>query len=461
MMKTKNIILLILFAIPFKLAAQINLTLDDCLELATENNAGLRNAELDILYAKARKSETFTYYFPTVKANAVAFHFAEPLFTLTANDLLGTSDLANDISRYFNMLAQMYGLNTSYSLLHNGYSANLSLMQPIYVGGKIVNSGRLASLGVAAAELQQSITERNTKEDIESRYWKVISLTEKMKVADSGMELLDSLHKDVISAYNAGLAVEKDMIAVRNEYNSLKTQQSRLRSGIRLAKMDLFNTIGQKYSLLRNAADSSLVCLDDISLVGELEDDILEPMAYYYDPSEIIMNLEESQMLALSVKRHELQKKVILADALPQIAVGASYGYGQVVGNPEWNGVVYATINIPISDWGKTSHRMKQEEILKQKAINDRNYLEAQLILQTRQYWESVVSAWDLLNIAEEDVELKRLVLQQSEADYNAGIITYTPLLKAHTDYLEAQTTFSDSQIQYRMAVNKYMNRRK
>ena len=107
-MKTKNIILLILFAIPFKLAAQINLTLDDCLELATENNAGLRNAELDILYAKARKSETFTYYFPTVKANAVAFHFAEPLFTLTANDLLGTSDLANDISRYFNMLAQMY-----------------------------------------------------------------------------------------------------------------------------------------------------------------------------------------------------------------------------------------------------------------------------------------------------------------------------------------------------------------
>ena len=460
-MKIKNILLVMLSAIPLNLTAQINLTLEDCFEMASGNNAGLRNAELDVSSARARKYEAFTYYFPAVKVNAVAFHFAEPLFTVTANDLLGTSDMAYNISSYFNTLAQMYGLNTSYSLLHNGYSANMSLMQPVYVGGKIVNSNRLASLGVKAAELQQSITERNSQEDIESRYWKVISLTEKMKVVDAGMELLDSLQKDVTSAFNAGLAVENDMVAVRNEYNSLKAQQSKLRSGIRLAKMDLFNTIGQKYSLLRNAADSNLVCLDDICLVGELEDDLDDPMAYYYDPSKTILNLEESQLLALSVKQHEVQKKIILADALPQIAVGASYGYGQVVGNPKWNGAVYATLSIPISDWGKTSYKMKQEEILKQKAINDRNYLEEQLILQTRQCWENVVSAWDLLNIAEEDVALKKLVLQQSEADYNAGIITSAQVLKARTDYIEAQTAFSDAQIEYRMAVNKYINRRK
>lgn len=459
-MKIKNIILIALFVSPFNLAAQISLTLDDCFRMASENNAEMRNSGLDVQYAKAQKAEAFTYYLPTIKANAVAFHLAEPLFTVTANDLLGRSDMAYNISGYFNTLAQMYGLNTSYSLLHNGYSANVSLMQPIYVGGKIVGNNRLASLGVKVAELQKSITERNSLEDIESRYWKVISLTEKMKVVDGGMELLDSLHKDVASAYHAGLAVRNDMLAVRNEYDNLKAQQSKLRSGIRLAKMDFFNAIGQEYTLLRNTADSSIVYLDDISLVGKLGDNLDDPMTYYYDPSETILNLEESQLLELSVQQHEIQKRIILADALPQIAVGASYGYGQVVGDPKWNGAVYATINIPISDWGKTTHKRKQEETLRLKAVNGKDYLENQLLLQTRQLWENAVSAWNLLDVAKGKVALKAQTLQQVEADYNAGIATSTELMDAQLEHLKTQTELTDAQIEYRIAVNKYLNRK-
>lgn len=71
----------------------------------------------------------------------------------------------------------------------------------------------------------------------------------------------------------------------------------------------------------------------------------------------------------------------------------------------------------------------------------------------------TAISFYRISVTAEEDVALKRLVLQQSEADYNAGITASTQLLKAQTDYLEAQTAFSDAQIQYRMAVNKYVNR--
>ena len=91
--------------------------------------------------------------------------------TIDAGDLLGGSDMANNLLWQFETFAQMNGMNTSYSFIRNGFSAGLSLIQPVYAGGKIVNSNRLALLGVQAAELKQSTASRDNNLEIEQKYW--------------------------------------------------------------------------------------------------------------------------------------------------------------------------------------------------------------------------------------------------------------------------------------------------
>ena len=455
-MKTKWIISLALVCIPAGVSAQVVLTLDDCMALASDSSSEVLNAELDVSYAELKKSEAFTYYFPSVKATVLGFHFAEPLITVSAGDLLGTSPVAADIAWYFDAIAKMFGLNTSYSLLRNGYSANLSLMQPLYAGGKIVNANRLASLGVRASQLKRSMTERDILDKVESRYWQVVVLEEKMELLSAALTMLDSLRKDVSSAFQAGLAVEADMLALRNEITSLKAQQTKLRAGIRMAKMDLFNSIGVEYSFVGGAYAPDI---DDIRLADGLEEGLASPLTYYRDPSSVFMNMEEAQLLELSVRQHEIQKRMALSEALPQVGVGASGGYGRVVGDPKWNGAVFATVSIPLSDWGKTAFKMKQSELLRQKAINDRDYLQRQLVLQLRQYWEEVISAWDELEIAKENVSLKELLETQAAADFRAGIVTMTQLMKAQTDLLESRTSLTDAYATYRAAVAKYLRR--
>lgn len=456
MNKIMTIVLLLGATITTYAQTPVRLSLDECLEAGGENASMVRNSILDLEYAKAQKSEAFTYYFPTVNASALGFHLSKPLITIDAGDLLGGSDMANNLLWQFETFAQMNGLNTSYSFIRNGFSAGLSLMQPLYAGGKIVNSNRLALLGVQAAELKQSTASRDNNLEIEQKYWTIVSLQDKLETIENGFELLDTLQKDVDAAYRAGLAIERNLLELRQEYNSLKAQRSKLLSGIRLAKMDLFNMVGIRYTVVRMPSEETVPNIDDIVLSDDLPY-LLEPSNYYYDPENALASMSESKLLELSVKSHELQKKIIRADAMPQIGIGATYGYGRLVGVPKLSGGVFASIRIPLSDWGKVSHRMKQEEALKQKAINDREYLESQLILQSRQLWENVISSWDMLEIAEDELELKRIILHQVEMDYEAGMATLTDVLSAQNGLRTAATDLLDAQINYNNSVSRYV----
>ena len=456
MNKIMTIVLLLGATITTYAQTPVRLSLDECLEAGGENASMVRNSILDLEYAKAQKSEAFTYYFPTVNASALGFHLSKPLITIDAGDLLGGSDMANNLLWQFETFAQMNGLNTSYSFIRNGFSAGLSLMQPLYAGGKIVNSNRLALLGVQAAELKQSTASRDNNLEIEQKYWTIVSLQDKLETIENGFELLDTLQKDVDAAYRAGLAIERNLLELRQEYNSLKAQRSKLLSGIRLAKMDLFNMVGIRYTVVRMPSEETVPNIDDIVLSDDLPY-LLEPSNYYYDPENALASMSESKLLELSVKSHELQKKIIRADAMPQIGIGATYGYGRLVGVPKLSGGVFASIRIPLSDWGKVSHRMKQEEALKQKAINDREYLESQLILQSRQLWENVISSWDMLEIAEDELELKRIILHQVEMDYEAGMATLTDVLSAQNGLRTAATDLLDAQINYNNSVSRYI----
>jgi len=456
MNKIMTIVLLLGATITTYAQTPVRLSLDECLEAGGENASMVRNSILDLEYAKAQKSEAFTYYFPTVNASALGFHLSKPLITIDAGDLLGGSDMANNLLWQFETFAQMNGMNTSYSFVRNGFSAGLSLMQPVYAGGKIVNSNRLALLGVQAAELKQSTASRDNNLEIEQKYWTIVSLQDKLETIENGFELLDTLQKDVDAAYRAGLAIERNLLELRQEYNSLKAQRSKLLSGIRLAKMDLFNMVGIRYTVVRMPSEETVPNIDDIVLSDDLPY-LLEPSNYYYDPENALASMSESKLLELSVKSHELQKKIIRADAMPQIGIGATYGYGRLVGVPKLSGGVFASIRIPLSDWGKVSHRMKQEEALKQKAINDRKYLESQLILQSRQLWENVISSWDMLEIAEDELELKRIILHQVEMDHEAGMATLTDVLSAQNGLRTAATDLLDAQINYNNSVSRYI----
>lgn len=445
----------VLFGVFSLAAAQTSLSLEQCKALAAQNDPAVKNAALDVLAARAQKREALAEYFPSVAVNAVAFHALNPFIDIGITDVLGHSDMAWNINNYVNELGQMYGVKTRYKALEYGYGATVSLTQPLFAGGRIVNGNRLASLGIEAAALQRSLQERSTDESVEQKYWTVVSLEEKKITLASAADLLDSLYKDVCSALDAGLVTESDRLQVQLKRSELRSTSIRLSGGTRLAKMDLFNAIGVAYSAVRASADSLRPFIDDISLTDRLEG-LEAPERFYVPEEELAAGMEETRLLALQSRAKSLEKKMALGEALPEVGVGAMYGYGKYAGDGKLNGAVYAMVKIPISQWGKTARKLERYQYQIEKAENEREYLDAQLILRARQLWINLTTAWEQMEVSKEAVELSRDSAERMAAQYRAGMVPLSELLQAQTGLRQSEDSYIDQCIAYRTALNSY-----
>ncbi|MDE6872446.1 MAG: efflux RND transporter permease subunit [Bacteroidales bacterium] len=451
------LLLLMAGASPAVAQERVTLTLEDCRSMAAQNNAAVANSRLDVYAAKAQKEEALAEYFPKVSVNAFAFYAIDPLLKIGVRDVLGNSDMANNITSWVNQNAPMYGINPYYSTLKRGYSATVSVIQPVFAGGRIVSGNRLAALGVEAASLQNSIQSRKSAEEIEQMYWQVVSLEEKMKTIGQVRKLLENLEKDLSSAVEAGLATQTDLLQLRLKMNELRSATTSVRGGIRLAKMNLCNSIGMEYAAYRTSAAGSLPYIDSIAVADNLPM-LDEPMAYWRDENEIVAQREESRLLELAVEAKKAEKRMVLGEVLPQVGVGASYGYGDIIGNGSFNGAVFATIKIPVTDWGKYSRRLQRYDYQVQKACNDREYLGNQLLLQVRKLWFELTVAWEQMLLAEENVSVASSVAEDQMNQYKAGLVPLSGLLEAQTALRQSTDECVDARIAYRTALQSYVN---
>ena len=195
----------------------------------------------------------------------------------------------------------------------------------------------------------------------------------------------------------------------------------------------------------------SIVLADEEGLPGP-------PEAYYVDEESIAASMEETRLLELQVEAAELQKKMALGEALPQLAVGATYGYYDFTGKGDFNGLAFATVQIPISDWGKTSAKMKRLQTQVDKAASQRDYLQSQIILGVRQSWVELNSAWSQYQLALDSEAAAEASFGRVERNYEAGMVTAAELLQSQTSLRQASDKRADALNSYRQALRKWLD---
>ena len=437
-------------------AQELRLTLEECREMALQNNSSAVGAALDLEAARYQKQEAFAEYFPRVSAMGFGFWAFDPLLEIGVKDIFGNNDFSNNLQGLIDSYAPMYGLPTSYSTLSRGYLAGISVMQPLFAGGRIVNGNRLAALGVEAAGLQQEVQRRSTSDEIEGYWWQVVSLQEKRELLAGSKEFVDTLFRDVTAAYGAGLVTEDELLQVKLARNELLSNEVQLDNGLKLAKMNLLNSIGQGYTVISANASEERPYIDSIVLADE-EGLPGPPEAYYVDEESIAASMEETRLLELQVEAAELQKKMALGEALPQLAVGATYGYYDFTGKGDFNGLAFATVQIPISDWGKTSAKMKRLQTQVDKAASQRDYLQSQIILGVRQSWVELNSAWSQYQLALDSEAAAEASFGRVERNYEAGMVTAAELLQSQTSLRQASDKRADALNSYRQALRKWL----
>ena len=229
-------------------------------------------------------------------------------------------------------------------------------------------------------------------------------------------------------------------------------------STFRLAKMNLCNSVGVEYNPYMTIRNDSIPFIDDIRLTDSLSE-LLSPERYYCPEDEVAANLDETRLLDLSVESKKLEKRMALGEALPQLGVGALYGYNNFMNKGSMNGAVFAILQIPISDWGKTSRKMQRIDYQLQKSENEREYLQTQLVLQVHKLWMDLTAAWEKLQVAEETAATAEAVERQMYDHYLAGMVTISELLQTQTQLTDARNQVLDGKIAYQTALTAYLDK--
>ena len=423
-------------------AQETSLSLKDCIVLSECNNPYIKNTSLDIESARYQKKEVFAEYFPRLSFRALGVSSYDYFIDLVIGPELGEMARSSEFGGY-----------TKY-----GFNATLSLMQPLYAGGRIVTGNKLAKVGIKAAELKHEVNLREKREEIEKMYWEIVALEEKRHTLKHLEELLDILYKDVNSAIAAGVITESDLLLVKMKQNELKSGKIHLDGGIKLLKMNLFNTIGQKYSFIKEVADSLNPHIDDIVLSDRLSS-LLPPSEYYIPEEEFAAGVTETELLEVMVEAKKLEKKLALGEYLPSAGIGVSYGYSTFM-NANSNAIGLATISVPISNWGKGSMKLKRLNNEIQKAVNEKEHLTSQLILQARQLWLNLNVAWEQMKVAEENLEFAEKTVYNQMSRFNAGLVPISDVLMNQTNLFEATENLITKQIEYSKALTAYNGRK-
>lgn len=441
---------LLLALLPSVCLAQRVVTLAECQELGAQYDPEVKSARLDLKSALAQRAEARWEYVPRISLSSVGYYALRPLVRIEPQDIL-EGYWADVVSRMVTDAAYQAGITPWYEGFRSGWAAMALAMQPLYVGGRIANGNRLADLGVRASELQLTIKQRETAATIEQKYRLAVSLQEKMLTLDKAQEVLDSLERDASAAVEAGLVTDSDLLQVRLKKRELSSGHLQLRSGLKLAKMDLFNAIGFEYAYL----EINSYVLEEDSFAE------LEAPNHYFSPEAENRVTEESRLLAMQVEAGRLQKKMAVGEYLPQLAVGVGYAYYDFVGKrrTESNGLGFATLTIPITDIGKAAARARRFDSQVEKARVQQEYLDAQLVLQVLQMRMAVETAWEQLILADESLHAAQDAAGKLRVRYEAGQVTMSDLLQAELAVRQAEEERIDRKMEYNLAVNSYLRR--
>lgn len=408
-----------------------SLTLDSCLKAAGARNVTLENARLDVLAAEQVKRQAFTKYFPTVSATALGYRALNPMFEYGIGDI-DNAQVRQDLYNLWSEYGGSIGIPPSISLAEKGTAVAATAMQPLYAGGRIVNGNRLAQLGVEAAQLQQELSQEKVLMSVEESYWLVVSLYEKRHTVLQALDFLDTLGRDVLTAEEAGLVTRNDHLKVALKRDEMRSNLMKVENGIQLATMALCQLSGIEYSPTLQLTDTVATEPSDIDV----------------RIAEAVARRKESRLLALNVQAEQLKKKMIVGEALPQLAIGVGASYGNlIVDRYSANGLAFATLQVPLTDWWATTHKAKEQEIRIQQAENSSRDLTEKMALETEQAIHNVQEAQAQVALAESTLYDAKENLESVLTNYEAGLVPVSELLEARTLYSQAQDQFTEARI--------------
>lgn len=462
---------LILFCAAISLTAgAVNaqtVSLDSCRNMAIRNNKNIRIAEQNIKAAGYEKKAAFSTYLPGLDFTGGYMYNQQQIELLSEDAKLPTMSFDPATQKFnYNILTAPDGIPirdpASGSLIptevavipkeamefdtHNVWGGAFTLTQPIYMGGQIRALNKITQYAEKLAVAARNSAVQDVVFAVDEAYWLVISLKEKKRLADSFVNLVDTLRYNVKEMLDAGVATRSDLLTVEVKLNEAQIAQTKVENGLTLSRMAL-----------------AQVCGLPVDTPMELEDESLQgagcaPAApVSYDMNEVYSRRQDLDMVRHGISILEQREKVALGEMLPKVALVGAYSFTYPNVNHGFNKAygggfsVGATLIVPLWHWGGRYNHYRATKINTQASRLALEDLEEKIDLQVNQARFSYEEARKTYDMTARNLEKADENLRQAQLAFHEGVLTADDVIGAQTAWLQANSEKIDAQIGIRL----------
>lgn len=321
------------------------------------------------------------------------------------------------------------GLSKTVEGKNLNYGGSLSILQPVYTGGRVLESIRMAQHQQALVGNQAKALNDAVCYQTDIQYWSAVARQEIVDVAEDFRNSIAALVKTIKERVEVGLVDPQDLLMAEVKLNEAEYQLLQAQSNFETGRMALNSMIG-------------------VRLEQPTELDAQIPIVVVSDSLWLStgMGRPEIQMAYDKIRIAESTKKLNDSQFKPQFYVGVEGSYSSPGYNfkkdLDPNYAVYAKVSVPIFEWGKrrsekrvSSFRIGMTEDNLNKVV-DRVELEVSV-------------ARKALSQAIERVRLSESSLAKAEENEAKAVERYNEGKVSVVEVIDAQTYRQTSQVNY------------
>lgn len=307
------------------------------------------------------------------------------------------------------------------------YGASLSIFQPVYTGGRVLETIRLAEHQQNLAQSSADIVRSAVCFQTDIQYWNTVARAEMVSIATDFRNSIGSLVTTIEERVDVGLVDPQDLLMAQVKLNEADYQLLQAKSNLETGRMALNSLLGEQLS-------------QDIALDNSIPTVTVSDSMLWGNPA------DRSEIMAAQsrIKMAESSLKINDSKYLPQMYVGVEGNYSSPGYNFHKdlnpNYAVYAKLSVPIFEWGKRGSEKRASKQQIGIATDNLNRVIDDVNLE-------VSTARTALTQAIKRVELSLSSLDKAKQNEIQAIERYNEGKVSIIEVIEAQTYRQTSQV--------------
>ena len=403
--------------------AQQQLTLKDAVNYAVQNSANVRKARLDIAGGKYKTEEIRSRALPQISGSA----------GLTYNPIIGqlvVGDLSFQLGRKWNANA---GVQLSQELFN----------QQVFTGLKAAKTSE------SYYNLLAGLTEEQIIEQVANNYYQVLVNRQQIAVIDTNIKNVRVVEKIINNQYQNGLAKKIDVDRIRVNLTNLQNQREQSLNAVTQLENQLKFYMGMP-------VETSIILPPT---------ELTEVQGLPVFPDSINVNgRTELRLLEIQSELYALQRKAYISEYYPTLSLTGNLSYtGQSDkfdlfksrnSSAFWYdaSAIGVTLRVPIFNGFATRARVRQANVDILKNEEDRRETTNSLNLAYENAKIQLRNSVNTINSQRQNVTLAQEIYRSTQNNYNNGLAALTDLLDTENALTEAQNSYTQALLNYRIA---------